>query len=50
MKDQRFEVRTLGTRIRGEGLAGIVGALIAVLMIFLLYPVLASWLALTMFY
>ncbi len=50
VKNHSFEVRTLDTRIRGEGVAGIVGALHAVLMIFLLYPVLASWLAVTMFY
>lgn len=50
VKDPRFEVQTFGTRIRGEGVAGIVGAIIAVLLIFLLYPIIASWLAMSMFY
>ena len=50
VKDPRFELQTFGTRIRGEGVGGIVGAIIAVLLIFLFYPIIASWLAMTMFY
>ncbi|WP_375157687.1 hypothetical protein [Bradyrhizobium sp. RDT46] len=48
--DPRFEVQAFGTRIQGEGVAGIVGAIVAISLIFLLYPLVASWLAVAMFY
>jgi hypothetical protein len=39
----RFEVKTLGARIRGEGIAGIIGAIIALFLLLLVSPILMSW-------
>jgi hypothetical protein len=42
----RFEVKTLGARIRGEGIAGIIGAIAALFLLLLFSPILVSWISL----